>query len=115
MKHPDKQLAPLPSPWRVFLTVLAIIFLAEVAAKLLAGMLPLDTNTLAGELADDVMLVVFSAPFLWWVVVRPLRAFALTEHAIVRVPFANTLLRINGWMPSAPHNRNMRSIRLRQL
>ena len=80
MKQSDKHPAPLPSPWHVFLKVLAIIFLAEVAGILLLEMVPLDRNSLAGDLADAAMLIVLSTPFLWWFVIRPLRTTALAEH-----------------------------------
>ncbi len=80
MKQPDKLLARLPSPWRVFLKVLAIIFPAEVAAMLLLETLSLDRSSLAGDLVDAALLVVLSAPFLWWVVIRPLRRTAAEER-----------------------------------
>ncbi|MBI4573411.1 MAG: PAS domain S-box protein [candidate division NC10 bacterium] len=80
MKQPDTPPTHLPSPWHVFLKVLGIIFLAEVATMLLVEMLPLYRSTLAAGSADAAMLVILSAPFLWWVVVRPLRRAAMEER-----------------------------------
>jgi PAS domain-containing protein len=48
---------------------------------------PLDTqallpgvHTVPTSIAGASILVVLSAPFLWWFVVRPLRSVAVTEH-----------------------------------
>jgi PAS domain S-box-containing protein len=78
----------IPSPWRMFLTVLAIVFVAEGVVMLfmpwlLGGISHIAHPTLyefAAPLVDDVLLILSSAPFLWFFVVRPLRGVALQEH-----------------------------------
>ena len=70
----------LPAPRRLFLTVLAIVFLAEAAVMFLLKVLLPDLHPLADSIADPAMMVALSAPFLWWFLVRPLRRIAVAEH-----------------------------------
>ncbi len=69
----------LPSPTKLILTVLAIVFLVEALVMLLLPLLPVS-SPLAASVANALMLVLFSTPFLWWLVVRPLRSVALAER-----------------------------------
>lgn len=79
----------IPSPLRLFLGILAIVFLAEGVVMLLLPVL-LGTGRRAAEpIVDAVLLIVLSAPFLWWSVVRPLRHTALAEHARAATLVAN--------------------------
>ncbi len=81
MNARDGTPAVLPSPLSVLLKVLAIVFLAEAITTFLGvPMLHRSLGTLAAFIADDAALILLSAPFLWWVVVRPLRRIALAEH-----------------------------------
>ena len=70
----------LPSPLRFFLTVLAIVFLAEAAVTLFLPLVLQYMHGTVGAIADAAMLTVLSAPFLWWLIVRPLRSLAVAEH-----------------------------------
>ena len=78
----------IPSPRRLFLTVLAIIFIAEGVVMLLLPWLLGGISHIAAPalyeftapLVDDVLLLLSSAPFLWFFVIRPLRGAALQEH-----------------------------------
>ncbi len=77
----DERFASFPAPMRVFLTVLAIFFLAEAAVMLFLHEV---LGTAHGEALAAIMAATLvtslSAPFLWWVIVRPSRRTALTEH-----------------------------------
>ena len=81
MKQGDATFSPIPPPLGLLLRVLAIVFLAEVSVMFLLPALLPHMHTLAAAIVDAAMLTVLSAPFLWWVVVRPLRSTAMAEHA----------------------------------
>jgi PAS domain S-box-containing protein len=75
MRQPVGTPVSVPSPIRLALTVLAIVFLAEaVVMSILLGRQPVLTS-----LADASVLIVFIAPVLWWRVVRPLRSAAAAQ------------------------------------
>jgi len=80
MKQRHGASASLPSPLHLFFTVGAIVFIAEAAAMLILPLLLPGAHTLAMSIADASILIVLSAPFLWWFVVRPLRSTAVAEH-----------------------------------
>lgn len=80
----------LPSRLRLFLTVLAILFFAEAAVVLLLPWLP-SRNPLATALIDSLLLTLLSAPFLWWVIVRPLRHIALVERGRAATVISNAM------------------------
>lgn len=70
------------SPLRLFLTLLAIIFIAEMLVMfVLPDLFPGLNDTRWEALPDATMLTVISAPLLWWVIVRPLRRIAVQEQA----------------------------------
>ena len=73
MKQRDGAFVFIPSPLRLCLTVLTIVFLSEAATMFLLPVLLPGVHTAAMSIADASMLIVLSAPFLWWFVVRPLR------------------------------------------
>lgn len=81
MKQYTWTVASLPSPLRLFLTVLVIVFLAEAAVMFLLPVLLPGVEGLAGAIADASILTVLSAPFLWWFIVRPLCSTAMAEQA----------------------------------
>ncbi len=74
----------IPSPLHLFLRALVIYFLAEGAVILLAPVIlggMYDVGALIViDLVDDVLLLVLSAPFLWFLVIRPLRGTAVREQ-----------------------------------
>jgi PAS domain S-box-containing protein len=80
MTRAVETLGRIPSPPRLFLRILVIFFVIEGAVMLILpsieGFVPV-----AALIVDDVLLMVLSAPFLWFAVVRPLRGVALREHA----------------------------------
>lgn len=66
----------------LFLQVLGIVFIAELAVMLiLPWVLPQQTPETLGALADSCLLTLVSAPWLWWSVVRPLQRVAALEQA----------------------------------
>lgn len=63
------------------LAVIVIVFVVEFAAdQWLSHVLPYSAPW-AQVLADTIILILFSAPFIWWIAFRPLRAAALAEKA----------------------------------
>ncbi|GAM10070.1 sensor protein FixL [Geobacter sp. OR-1] len=61
--------------------LLLIVFVAELAAdRIIPGILPCN-SALASIIADTVILICFSAPFIWWLVFRPLQTSALVTKA----------------------------------
>ena len=80
MKQRDRRIATFPSPLRLFLRVLAIVFLAEAVTMLILPLLLPGARSATTAIADAFLLVVLSAPFLWWFVVRPLRSTAVAER-----------------------------------
>lgn len=80
MSQANKTLGHIPSPLRLFLTVLAIVFAAEGVVMLLLPVLLGGGHKAVEPIVDAALLIVLSGPFLWWFVVRPLRHTALAEH-----------------------------------
>lgn len=63
-----------PRPWRLFLTILAIIFLSEaIVMILLPWIVPRDFDYVSEALVDAFLLTCVLAPLLWWIVIVPLR------------------------------------------
>lgn len=89
MGQADETSNYIPSPLRLFLSILAIIFLVEAAVMLLLPVLLGGGHKAAEPLVDAALLIVLSGPFLWWSVVRPLRRTALAEHARAATLVAN--------------------------
>lgn len=70
------------SRWKTFLGVLATVFAVEAAVMVvLPVLLPLGLDRRIVALTDACLLTFSAAPLLWWLVVRPLRAKAMTESA----------------------------------
>ena len=70
----------LPSLWRLFLTMLTIVFIAEAAVMFLLPVLLPGADRFVVSTADAAMLTILIAPFLWWFIVDPLHNTALVEH-----------------------------------
>jgi len=82
----------LPSrPLRHFLTVLAIVFLAEGAVMILLPLLLPGVDPFAAAITDAILLTILSAPFLWWAIVRPLRRSAMVEHTRAATIISNAV------------------------
>lgn len=99
MKEGNGTLTSLPSPVRLFFTVLVIVSIAEVAAMILLQVLFPNVHNIARVLADASIMIVLSAPFLWWAVVRPLRSTVVAEHvraATVVAAAADGIITLNG-------------------
>lgn len=85
MRRRYEKYAPLPSPWRLFLIVLAVVFIIEASVMLvLPLLLPKEWLSLAPAV-DALLLIILSTPFLWWLIVRPLRSTALNEQENTRL------------------------------
>ncbi|GLI37589.1 EAL domain-containing protein [Geobacter hydrogenophilus] len=74
----DKILRHLPSPLRQLLAFLVTIFAIELFLMALLPRAAGSGTPLAVSLLDAFLLVILSAPIIWWSVVRPLRSVALT-------------------------------------
>lgn len=80
MEHEYNKEAVLLSPWRLVFQLLIIIFSVEaVIMFFLATLIPEEHRVLT-SIADAAMLVILSAPFLWYFIVHPLRRTAIAEH-----------------------------------
>ena len=66
----------------LFVTLLlAIIFVVELAIMLgLPMMFPMYAGGLLEAITDAMLLVVILIPILWWMLIRPLRNVAVSEH-----------------------------------
>src|SRR3972149_9263327 len=80
MKQRNEAFASIASPLHLLFTVLGIVFPAEAVTILLLPLLLPGARSTITAIADAFLLVVLSAPFLWWFVVRPLRSTAVAEH-----------------------------------
>ncbi len=69
----------LPSPVRLFLWVLGIVFLSEILVILLIPMQGFHGTRLELAMMEAGALTLFAAPFIWWFLARPLRSRALAE------------------------------------
>ena len=78
-------------PLRLFSLVLTIVFVAEAVVMLSLSLLLPRAGYITTSLADAVMLSILVAPFLWWLVVRPLRSAAMRERAYAAAIFANAV------------------------
>jgi len=80
MKQRNEAFVSIASPLHLLVTVLGIVFLAEAVTMLILPLLLPGARSTTTAIADAFLLVVLSAPFLWWFVVRPLRSTAVAEH-----------------------------------
>jgi diguanylate cyclase (GGDEF)-like protein/PAS domain S-box-containing protein len=67
----------LPSAWRLLLSLLAVIFAIEFIVMWMLVIFFSVPPNLAEFLTDSTLLASLSAPFLWALIVRPLRGAAL--------------------------------------
>lgn len=83
--------ARVVSPIRLFVLLLAVLFVAEAVIMFTLPLLFPDSETLQANIADSLLLITISAPFIWVLIVQPLRnavkteakwATALLEHVI---------------------------------
>jgi len=70
----------VPSPLRLFFQLLVMMFAVEAAVHFFLSTLYLREHDTLTNIADAVVLVLLSAPVLWYLVVRPLRNFAVAEQ-----------------------------------
>jgi diguanylate cyclase (GGDEF)-like protein/PAS domain S-box-containing protein len=69
----------LPSTGRVLITALSVIFLIEFLLMIVGLPLFNSDSKVIGGLLDAGNLVLWSAPLLWWSVIRPFRRAAIAE------------------------------------
>ena len=69
----------LPKPLHLFASLLLVIFVLETLIMIFLPFVLPDTTTYFGDFADSFLLAVLSAPFIWWLVARPLRNLAMAE------------------------------------
>ena len=73
----------LYKPSTVFIILLLIIGVVETLIMFLLPLLLPDTSDFLRNLADSIFLALFSAPFIWVLIVRPLRDAANTMAGVV--------------------------------
>jgi PAS domain S-box-containing protein len=71
----------LLTPLKLFVLLLFLVFLMDLLQELLTPYLFPDTYQVSGKLVDSFLTTLFTAPFIWWFVVRPLRLVALSEKS----------------------------------
>ena len=77
-------------PLRVWLVILALVFLTEVGIMLvLPSVLPSDSHPLLEATVDSVLLTTVVAPLLWRLLVHPLRAAERTRAAFLAELFTS--------------------------
>jgi diguanylate cyclase (GGDEF)-like protein/PAS domain S-box-containing protein len=87
----------LPSAWRLLISILAVIFTIEFLVMwLLVIFFSVPPNT-AEFLADSALLASLSAPFLWMLVVQPLRMAALREKKRVEAVMGHVMEGVVGY------------------
>jgi len=67
-------------PASLFFRLLLIIFTIETVVMFLLEAFLRDVPVYVLNILDALMLSILSAPFIWWVVVRPFQYFAATER-----------------------------------
>jgi polar amino acid transport system substrate-binding protein len=75
---------------RLFFLLLAIVFVSEAAVMLFIHFLPIPEGPAEG-LTDASILTVIIAPFIWWLIVRPLRSIAVAENGRAEDIVANAI------------------------
>ena len=80
-----------PSPLRLFFLVLAIVFLAEAAVMFVLPALLPGADYVTTSVADALILSILVAPFLWWLIVRPLRSKIILEQARAATVVSNAV------------------------
>jgi PAS domain S-box-containing protein len=79
--HIDSLADLLGAPVKLFMLLLCAIFVIDLGEMPIVTLFSRSGNELSEKLADAFLTVLLIAPFLWWLVVRPLRNVALTEKA----------------------------------
>jgi len=71
-------------PLRLFLSVLALVFVVEATVMLsLPLFMPADSTPQLEALVDALGLTLILAPLLWWLVIRPLQRLAALRASLV--------------------------------
>src|SRR6185369_13236136 len=73
----------LYKPSTVFIILLLIIGVIEALIMFLLPLVLPDTPDFLRDLADSIFLALFSSPFIWLLIVRPLRDAAKTMEGVV--------------------------------
>src|SRR5436305_12977870 len=70
-----------PSPLRIFFLMLGLICVIGMCVTLLPNpLLPPETPTSVRNVVTSLVITFMTAPFLWLLVVRPLRSTAMVER-----------------------------------
>lgn len=77
---PHKQKKNLLSPVKCFLVMLTVIFVVELIVMQFLDVIAPQGSVLAASFLDSLLLTVISSPFLWFVIIRPLRASTASEQ-----------------------------------
>src|SRR6185369_1810818 len=73
----------LYKPSSVFIILLLIIGVVEALIMFLLPLVLPDTSDFLRNLADSIFLALFSAPFIWVLIIRPLRDAAKTMAGVI--------------------------------
>lgn len=69
----------LATPLKLYLILLSIVFLTDLLQDLLILYFLPETSTFSRKYIDALLTTLVAAPFLWWIVTRPLQKAALRE------------------------------------
>lgn len=81
MTRPHVDSVMLFSVSRLFVTMLVISFIAESGVMFLLPFVLQSSSPAIKAFTDAALLTLFSAPVIWWFVIRPLQGAALREKA----------------------------------
>ncbi len=80
----------LHRPSRILISILSLVFAAEVAVMFaLPYLIPRSIGEGGKALLDAVLLTIICAPALWWMIIRPLRRIAIESHERSETVVAN--------------------------
>jgi diguanylate cyclase (GGDEF)-like protein/PAS domain S-box-containing protein len=89
MNKPDYPPPKFANPFSILITLLLIIFALETVVMFLLPLVLSNTQGYLQNLADSFFLAVLSAPFIWFLIARPLRMAAMNEFTRTKATLAN--------------------------
>ena len=89
MNRPDSPTPIVASPVKFLLLLLLIIFAVETGVMILLPLILSGAPPTVVNLADSCFLTLFTAPFIWFLIARPLRLAAVHEATRTEATLAN--------------------------
>jgi PAS domain S-box-containing protein len=70
----------LDSPLKLYVVLLSVVFLLDLLESMVIPLIITDGNQMSRTFVDPFLITVFTAPFLWLFMIRPLKHAALLER-----------------------------------